>query len=241
MDRAAGVWLDYLNANCRVTGNLFRNVVSCNGTLFVEVSHVANVLDRNVFWDIRSSPSRGINGKNGSAICADSSDHTIAAYNFFGRVEGFAVSMNNLQVDRIVEGRKGECRGNKVLNNVFFACPRRIFLGRNESNPCDGNLYDAGNVDAIFDIQDAAPKPKPRFDSWQQKFQQDPHSLAVSMEAALVEETGRLRFSCTAPPGTCLAVTELGEQQGGAFPGPFNADASKLLREGKPALWSPQP
>ncbi len=63
LHRAAGVWLDYLNANCRVTGNLFRNITSCNGTLFVEVSHAANVLDRNIFWDIRLSPSRGVERK----------------------------------------------------------------------------------------------------------------------------------------------------------------------------------
>ena len=43
MHRAAGVWLDYLNANCRVTGNLFEDIASCNGAMFVEVSHVAQL------------------------------------------------------------------------------------------------------------------------------------------------------------------------------------------------------
>ena len=202
----------------------------------MEVSHAANVLDRNFFWDIRLSPSRGVNGKNGSAVCADSSDHTVAAYNFFGNVHGFAVSMNNLQVDRIVEGRKGECRGNKVLNNIFFACPRRIFLGRNDDNTCDGNLFDADNKDAVFDIQDPAPKPKPSFDSWQRTFGQDQHSLEASIEAAFEADGAQLHFLCRKIPETSLPVPQLGEQTAATGLGPFGPDACKLLRDGKPVV-----
>jgi hypothetical protein len=236
LDRAAGVWLDYLNANCRITGNLFHNITSCNGTLFVEVSHATNVLDHNVFWDIRLSPGRGMNGKNGSAVCADSSDHTIAAYNFFGNVQGFAVSMNNLQKDRVVAGRKGECRGNKALNNVFFACARRVFLGRNESNTSDGNLFDAGNKDAIFDIQDPVPEPKPRLDSWRQSFKQDLHSLEAPMEAVFDLQANQLRFSCLALPQACPAVPQLGEQKHAPGLGPFGAEACRMLGAGKPVV-----
>jgi hypothetical protein len=236
LDRAAGVWLDYLNSACRVTGNVFQGISTCNGTLFVEVSHAANMLDHNVFWDIRLSPAWGMNGKNGSAICADSSDHTVAAYNFFGNVRGFAVSMNNLQVDRIVEGRKGECRGNKVLNNVFFACPHRIFLGRNDGNTCDGNLFDAGNKDAIFDIQSPAPKPKPRFSAWQQSFGQDRSSRESPMQAAFDPKANELRFSCQSVPEPCPPVAQLGEREAATGLGPFGAEAWKLLRDGKPAV-----
>ena len=233
LHRAAGVWLDYLNENCRITGNVFSNISSANGALFVEVSHAGNVLDRNFFWDIRPSAGTSRHPKDGSAICADSSDDTVAAYNFFGKVPGFAVSMNNLQADRIVGGRKGECRGNRVLNNIFFACPQRIYLGRNESNVCDGNLYDAGDKGGLFDIQAPAPQSKPRLDTWQAVFGQDKRSVESPMQAEFDPAKSQLRFSCGTVPDTCVPVASSGEEPPAPFPGPFPADAWKLLRDGK--------
>lgn len=238
LHHAAGVWLDYLNENCRVTGNVFYNISSANGALFVEVSHKANLLDRNFFWEIRPSGGNARHPKDGSAVCADSSDHTVAAYNFFGRNLGFAVSMNNLQEDRIVDERKGECRENRVLNNVFFACPQRVFLGRNESNVCDGNLYDAGDKDARFDIQAPSPNPKPRLDSWQKDFGQDKQSAETPMTAAFDPGKNQLRFSCGKVPEIGVPVAILGEPTPAAGPGPFQAEMWKLLRGGKEAILS---
>ncbi len=238
LHRAAGVWLDYLNENCRITGNVFYNISSANGALFVEVSHAANVLDRNFFWDIRPSVGSPTNGKDGSAVCADSSDHTVAAYNFFGKIPGFAVSMNNLQADRVVGGRKGDCRGNRVLNNVFFACPQRIYLGRNDTNVCDGNLYDAGDKGGLFDIQAPSPQPKPRLDTWQRVFGQDKRSVEAPMQAAFDPDKSELRFSCGKVPEICVPVAALGEPTPAVGPGPFRADGWKLLRDGKQMVLS---
>ena len=242
LHRAAGVWLDYLNENCRITRNVFYNISSANGALFVEVSHAANVLDCNFFWDIRPSAGNPRHPKDGSAICADSSDHTVAAHNFFGKIPGFAVSMNNLQEDRIVDGRKGECRENRVLNNVFFACPQRVFLGRNESNVCDGNLYDAGDKGGTFDIQQPPPRPKPRLDAWQKTFGQDKRSVEAPMQAAFDLAKNELRFSCGKAPGAGAPVAILGRDTPGLLPGPFRADGWNLLREGKQIVLSlPEP
>ena len=238
LHRAAGVWLDYLNENCRITANVFHNISSANGALFVEVSHAANVLDRNFFCDIQPSAGNPRHPKDGSAICADSSDDTVAAHNFFGRIPGFAVSMNNLQADRVVGGRKGECRGNRVLNNIFFACPQRVYLGRNDSNVCDGNLYDAGDKGGLFDIQAPAPQSKPRLDTWQTVFGQDKRSVEASMQAAFDPVQNQFRFSCGTVPGTGVPVAISGEEPPAQFPGPFRADAWKLLRDGKQLLLS---
>ncbi|MCY3021240.1 MAG: right-handed parallel beta-helix repeat-containing protein [Planctomycetota bacterium] len=173
LHRASGIWLDYLNENCRVTGNVFYGISTCAGALYLEVSHKPNSLDHNCFWDIRPSGEKPGGPKDGAALCADSCDNTIVAHNFFVNVRSLAVSVNNLQKDRVVDGRKGECRGNVVLNNVFVGCPRRIYLGRNDTNVCDGNLFDAGNKEGLFDVQDPAPNPKPRLDAWQKTFGQD--------------------------------------------------------------------
>ena len=238
LHRAAGVWLDYLNENCRVTGNVFHNISSANGALFVEVSHAANFLDRNLFWDIRPSAENPMDGKDGSAVCADSSDDTVVAYNFFGKIPGFAVSVNNLQADRFVGGRKGECRGNRVLNNIFFACPQRIYFGRNDTNVCDGNLFDAGDKGGLFDLQDSAPHPKPRLDAWQKVFGQDHRSVEVSMQAEFDPGEHRLRFSCGKIPQTCVPVPALGEQMPAVGPGPFQTEGWKLLRDRNQMVFS---
>ncbi len=238
LHRAAGVWLDYLNANCRVMGNLFQEVRSCNGALFLEVSHAPNVLDHNVFWNIRpSAGEKPTDPKDGSAVCTDSSNDTVVAYNFFGNVSGFAACVNNLQAGRMIsDGRLGDCRGNQVLNNVFFACARRIFLGRVEGNRCDGNLFDAGDKDALFDIQDPAPSSKPRLSAWQAKFGQDRHSLIAPMEAV---GDGRIRCSCTRVAEICVPVARLGESTPAAGRGPFDAEQWKLLGEGKSIVLLP--
>jgi len=237
LHRAAGIWLDYLNANCRITGNLFQDITSCNGALFVEVSHAPNVLDHNVFWNVRpSGGAEPTSPKDGSAVCTDSSTDTVAAYNFFGNVRGFAACVNNLQAERMIaDGRKGECRGNQVLNNVFCACPRRIYLGRSDGNRCDGNLFDTAQ-DGLFDVQDPVPNPKPRLGTWQSNFGQDRGSAAAAMEAALDAADGRLRYSCAKTPAICVPVARLGESAPAAGPGPFDAEQWKLLREGKAVL-----
>jgi hypothetical protein len=235
LSHAAGLWLDYLNSNCRATNNVFHNISTAHGALFLEVSHAPNVLDHNVFWDIRPSEALPASPRNGSALVADSSDDTVAAYNFFGKVGTFAVSVNNLQAARVVGGRKGECRGNAVLNNIFFACPQRIYLGQNDTNVCDGNLFDAGDKNGLFDIQSPAPDPKPHLKAWQATFGQDLHSLETPMQATFTPGTNRLRFSCGKAPEIGVPVTRLGEKSDAAGPGPFTAEAWTMLRAGNPA------
>ena len=237
LHRAAGVWLDCMNVNCRVTDNLFQDISTCNGVLFVEVSHAPNMLDHNVFWNIRTSAGADpVNAKDGSAVCVDSSNNTIVAHNFFGNVGGFAASVNNIQEDRMVDGRKGECRGNQVLNNIFVASPRRIYLGRADGNLCDGNLFDAGDKDGLFDIQDPPPNPKPKLDAWQADFGQDRQSMVAPMTAAPGADDGRLRYSCGKVAVPCVPVARLGESAPAAGPGPFNAEQWKSLREGQSIL-----
>ena len=144
--------------------------------------------------------------------------------------------MNNVQAERVEGGRKGECRGNQVLNNIFFACPYRVFLGRNEGNLCDGNLYDAGAGGGLFDIQTPAPRPKARLDDWQKTFGQDRRSVKAPVTAAFDLGKNQLRFSCRKGPESCVPVAILGEAASASGPGPLRAHTWKLLREGKPQV-----
>jgi hypothetical protein len=141
--------------------------------------------------------------------------------------------MNNLQADRVVAGRKGECRGNQVLNNIFFACPQRVYLGRSDSNLCNGNVYDAGDQGGLFDIQEPAPRPQPHLDTWQTVFGQDKRSVETAMQAEFDPAKSQLHFSCGTVPETCVPVAPLGEETPTLLPGPFGAEAWNLLRDGK--------
>ncbi len=229
MDRAVGVWLDFLNSNCRITANVFRNIVSCHGAAFIELTEEMNVVDHNIFWDVRISPAFGDNARNGTAMNADNSNNTITAYNFFGKSEGFAVMMNALQEEK----RKGECHRNRILNNVIFSCSRRIFLGNSHSNQSDHNLFDAADAVAIFEIQESSTEPKPLLPEWQEELGLDRNSVETDMQAELDVEAGELRFSCCNLPAAGAAVLELGETGMATGLGPFNAGQCEQLRSGE--------
>jgi hypothetical protein len=239
LHRASGIWMDYLNANCRVTGNLFRLISTSLGALYVESSREANTLDHNVFLDIRVGDAWLEHYVNGAAVSANS-DRVLVAHNFFANIEGFAVSLNHREPDRLVGGRKIDCRENQALNNIFHACPKRIFLGRNDGNVCDGNLFDAGSVEAAFGVQDPPhPEVTVTLPAWQQSVGQDRRSIETPMEASFDPATGVLRFTCRDLPDACPVSPSLGAQQAAAGPGPFDREAWQRLREGKPALLHP--
>ena len=197
LHRAAGIWLDYLNANCRITGNLFQEISSCNGALFVEVSHAPNVLDHNVFWNIRPSGGAEPAGpKDGSAVCTDSSTDTVAAYNFFGNVRGFAACVNNLQAERMIaDGRKGDAAGTRCSTTSFSPVPGGSTSAAAKATAATATCS-TPTKDGLFDVQDPAPNPKPRLGTWQSTFGQDRRSAAAPMEAASSSADGRLRYSC---------------------------------------------
>ncbi len=216
--RANGIWLDFLNANCRITGNLFHDIDTSLGAVFIESSRDINLIDNNVFVDIRRGGDWLPDYVNGAAMCADS-DRIVVARNFFVRVEGFAVSLNDRQPDRVVGGATIRSHNNRVAGNVFRQCPRRIFLGRNETNRSDGNIFDTEDKDVLFGLQNRpGPEVSTNFDVWRKTYAQDTHSTEAPMNAGFDPVTGILRFSCDARPALCANAPELGED--GSLTGP---------------------
>ncbi len=157
MREASGLWLDYLNENCRVTGNVFADIESILGGLYLEVSHAPNLIDGNLFWDIRLNAQAAVpalGGRGAPAVSADTGEAALVVNNLFGRVRhGFAVAFHLNQKDRLVGGRVGLCRRNGAFNNLFVECPRRIFLAQVADNRADGNLYDQRDGAASFYLQ----------------------------------------------------------------------------------------
>ncbi len=230
---ANGIWLDFLNENCRITGNLFYAIHTALGAVYLEACREANLVDHNVFVAIRKSDWGLPEYVRGSGVSADGAN-TIVAHNLFLDIEGFAVSMNDRQPGRNVGGHPIKPRGHQVLNNIFAACQRPIFLAGNSGNISDGNLFDAGTPNALFGIQNPEPGPKPGFAAWRKDLGQDAHSSQAPMDVSFDPATMTLRVACWAIRSTSPAVPELGKPNAAtACPGPFEPAACRRLGEGQ--------
>jgi parallel beta-helix repeat protein len=140
---APGIWLDASNRNSRVTGNVIADVKSLRGGIYLEASHDANMIDHNIIWDIRGvmRPIRGAEPRleGGWCVLNDGSDDAIIAHNLLGRCENAAVRTHTVEM-RVVQGRGGTARGNRVANNVILQAGKSIDFSH-EHNLSDGNLY----------------------------------------------------------------------------------------------------
>jgi hypothetical protein len=140
---AEAIWLDYENTNTRVTGNVMGDTLeTLRGGIYLEASHDSNMIDNNIIWKATEGAGGGsynMPGHGGWGITVDGSDETVVAHNLIGCTQDAAVKFRNIE-SRIVTGRGGTARRNKVLNNIFYRCGKAIDLS-NLDNTVDGNLY----------------------------------------------------------------------------------------------------
>ena len=140
---AEAIWLDYENSNTRVTGNVMGDTLeTLRGGIYLEASHDSNMIDNNIIWRATAGAGGGsynMPGHGGWGITVDGSDETIIAHNLIGLTQDAAIKFRNIE-GRIVSGRGGTTRRNKVLNNIFYRCGKAIDLS-NQDNTADGNLY----------------------------------------------------------------------------------------------------
>ena len=108
---ACGIWLDWDNKHSRVTRNIIRDVQSIQGGIFVEASHVPNLVDRNVIWNV-----------DGPGIFGGDSSFQLYLHNVIGRTRESPLKLF-CHTDRSVGGRPVTCIGNCVEANVFVDPP----------------------------------------------------------------------------------------------------------------------
>jgi hypothetical protein len=140
---AEAIWLDYENTNTRITGNVMGDTLeTLRGGIYLEASHDANMIDNNLIWKATEGAGGGsynMPGHGGWGITVDGSDETTIAHNLIGLTQDAAVKFRAIE-SRIVTGRGGTARRNKILNNIFFRCGKSIDLA-NTDNTIDGNFY----------------------------------------------------------------------------------------------------
>ena len=130
-------WWDVDNANCRVTQNVFADIVTVAAAVHFEMNPAQNSIDNNIIWDVRNAEpgTPGQRGCAGSGIFDNATSNLIIAQNLIGRCD-------NAGIFAIVRPDRGRpvADGNEVANNIFAKCKSAIvFLSAN--NKADGNVY----------------------------------------------------------------------------------------------------
>ncbi len=136
---ANAVWFDSGNVNCRLTGNVFADIVSVSAAVHMEVNRQQDQIDNNIIWDVRNAEpgTPGQRGCAGSGIFVNASDKVTIAQNLIGRCDNSGIFMI-IRPDRAGTGSASE---NKVYNNIFTKCDRSAIVFLNAHNEADGNLF----------------------------------------------------------------------------------------------------
>lgn len=136
---ANAVWFDSGDANCRVTSNVFADVLTVSAAVHMEMNLEINQIDNNVIWNVRNAEpgTPGQRGCAGSGVFINASDRMIIAQNLIGRCDNSGI----FAITRPDRARSGTAEENKICNNIFASCGKSAIVFLSQKNEADGNLY----------------------------------------------------------------------------------------------------
>jgi hypothetical protein len=143
MRHASGIWLDVGNVNCRLTRNVFTDILTAHAAIWIEASHQQNQVDNNIIFGVHEAEKLTppeVETGGGSGFYVLGTDKLIVAHNLIANCTRTGVHFRTEEI-RIIEGRGGLSRENKVFNNVFYNPGESAINFENEHNEADGNLY----------------------------------------------------------------------------------------------------
>ena len=163
MRHANAVWWDVGNTNCRITKNIFADVLTVGAAIHMEMTPDQNQIDNNIIWDVRNAEpgTPGQRGCAGSGIFDNATDKLIIAQNLIGRCDNSGI----FAIVRPDRANSGTATGNNVANNIFVKCGKSAIVFLNSDNKADGNVY----VDMPKDFQglfEGTPTPTYDPDAW---------------------------------------------------------------------------
>lgn len=139
---APGLWLDYQSTkNCRVTCNLFHDITTARGAIYIEVSHYPCLVDHNVIIGTRcQSWLSGEYGAGGSGFYTDGSDNINFRNNLIIDTEntGYGAYLN---APRIVGSRGGITVNHSLSNNLFIDNGKHCIELPHNRHISDYNIY----------------------------------------------------------------------------------------------------
>ncbi len=136
---ANGIWLDSDNRNCRISSNVFADIVSVSAGVHMEMNLAPNEIDNNIIWNVRNAEpgTPGQRGCAGSGIFINATDHLTIAQNLIGRCDNSGI----FAITRPDRARSGTDTGNNIDNNIFAKCDKSAIVFLNQNNQANGNLY----------------------------------------------------------------------------------------------------
>ena len=164
MRHANALWFDVGNTNCRVTGNVFADVLSVGAAVHFEMTLGQNQIDNNIVWDVRNAEpgTPGQRGCAGSGIFDNATDKLIIAQNLIGRCDNSGI----FAIVRPDRDNSGLAKGNTVSNNIFAKCGKSAIVFLNTDNQADGNVY-VDMPEAFQGLFEGTPSPTYDPDAWQ--------------------------------------------------------------------------
>jgi hypothetical protein len=133
------IWLDSGDANCRLTSNVFADILTVSAAVHMEMNVKLNQIDNNVIWDVRNAEpgTPGQRGCAGSGIFINATDHLNIAQNLIGRCDNSGI-FDITRPDRVGSGTASD---NNIYNNIFASCGKSAIVFLNQNNQADGNVY----------------------------------------------------------------------------------------------------
>jgi hypothetical protein len=167
---APGIWMDYLaNKNLRITHNVFTDISSARGAIYIEVSRNDCLIDRNTFHQLHCEYwVSGEYGAGGNALYTDGSDSIRFCNNLMLDIENTGYG-DYLNAERIVGKRGGVTRWHSVMNNIFIDCRKHAIEFPNEYNYSNGNIF-SGMPAGYLKMTNPAPSLLLDLEAWQKLY-----------------------------------------------------------------------
>ena len=143
MRHASGIWLDVGNINCRLTRNVFTDILTAHAGVWIEASHDQDQVDNNIIFGVKEAEKLTppeVETGGGSGLYVLGTDKLIVAHNLIANCTRTGVHFRTEEI-RIIGSRGGLSRENKVYNNLFYNTGESSIEFENEHNEADGNAY----------------------------------------------------------------------------------------------------
>ncbi|HKR28095.1 MAG TPA: right-handed parallel beta-helix repeat-containing protein, partial [Acidobacteriaceae bacterium] len=193
---ANGIWLDSRNANCRISSNVFADVLTVSAAVHMEMNLDPNQIDNNIIWDVRNAEpgTPGQRGCAGSGVFINASDRLIIAQNLIGRCDNSGV----FAITRPDRANSGTALNNQIDNNIFARCGKSAIVFLNQNNEADGNLYVSMPNDFLGYFQGDSKQFLDLTD-WRSTHGWDKDSSAGDVQIAFNPDTLELTINSTQP------------------------------------------
>jgi hypothetical protein len=230
MRHANAIWLDVGNANCRLTRNVFADVLSVSAAVHMEMTTDTNQIDNNVIWNVRNAEpgTPGQRGCAGSGIFDNATDKLIVAQNLIGRCDNSGI----FAITRPDRRGSGTGTGNTISNNIFAACGKSAIVFLNASNQADGNVY-VGLPPRLHAYGEGDAKQYVDLAGWRSAYGWDKRSVVADAQIDFDPETLQLTFASRQPlpavsPVNQIEIDILGKDAGHTrAPGPLADPGAK--------------